>query len=161
MQNINEDSFYDTHEVEKLTTIYNRMIRLRINDAVKEYKLSESNFFYVLLVCESPGVSQDKLIQNIYRDHSIVTRAISKLIENGWIEKKRSSIDRRQTELYPTLKAIDNYQAIFDRITAVNEESVSALSEEETNQFKHILEKVTQSGIERERLAGKKISELS
>lgn len=160
MQNMNGNSFYDTHEVEKLTTIYNRMIRLRINDTLKEFDLSESNFFYVLLVCESPGVSQDELIQNIYRDHSVVTRAISKLIKDGWLEKKMSSVDKRRTELYPTAKAINNYQDIFDRITVVNDESISVLSEEEIKQFEHILEKVIQSGIERERLAGRKISEL-
>ncbi|WP_409022182.1 MarR family winged helix-turn-helix transcriptional regulator [Dellaglioa sp. P0083] len=160
MQNMNGNSFYDTHEVEKLTTIYNRMIRLRINDTLKEFELSESNFFYVLLVCESPGVSQDELIQNIYRDHSVVTRAISKLIKDGWLEKKMSSADKRRTELYPTAKAINNYQDIFDRITVVNDESISVLSEEEIKQFEHILEKVIKSGIERERLAGRKISEL-
>lgn len=160
MQNMNGRSFYDTHEVEKLTTIYNRMIRLRINDTLKEFKLSESNFFYVLLVCESPGISQDKLIQNIYRDHSVVTRAISKLIKNGWIEKKMSDVDKRQTELYPTAKAINNYQVIFDKVTAVNDESIAVLSEGETEQFKVLLEKVIQAGIERERLSGKKISEL-
>lgn len=160
MQNMNGNSFYDTHEVEKLTTIYNRMIRLRINDTLKGFELSESNFFYVLLVCESPGVSQDELIQNIYRDHSVVTRAISKLIKDGWLEKKMSSADKRRTELYPTAKAINNYQDIFDRITVVNDESISVLSAEEVKQFEHILEKVIQSGIERERLAGRKISEL-
>lgn len=47
-------------------------------------------------------------------DKTTTTKAIQKLIEAGYIDKKKDDIDKRMWRLYPKKKALETYTAIIE-----------------------------------------------
>lgn len=82
------------------------------------------------------------MIKLLDREQSIVTKQISNLVKNGWLEKRKSTIDHRQTELYPTSKTLDNIDDITEITEKVSAEVTSNLSEKESATLQKLLQKV-------------------
>ena len=71
-----------------------------------------------------------------------MTKQISNLVKNGWLEKRKTTPDQRQTELYPTSKTLDNIDEITEISEKVSAEVTSNLSEKETATLQKLLQKV-------------------
>jgi DNA-binding MarR family transcriptional regulator len=65
-------------------------------------------------MCENPGINQIDLSNLLKVDKTTTTKAIQKLIEAGYIVKKRDDIDKRMWRLYPQEKALDIYPFIIN-----------------------------------------------
>ena len=82
------------------------------------------------------------MIKLLDREQSIVTKQISNLVKNGWLEKRKSTTDHRQTELYPTSKTLDSIDDITEITEKVSAEVTSNLSEKESATLQKLLQKV-------------------
>ena len=74
-------------------------------DKLDGYGISSAHYFYILAVCRTPGISQDKLAQRLYINKSSVARVLQTLESDGFITRCQNEIDRRETLVYPTKKA--------------------------------------------------------
>jgi DNA-binding MarR family transcriptional regulator len=132
-------------DIERYTAIFNRQLRHDLKQELEPLGLNETNFFYLPLLVQHPGINQAYFITAIMREQSIVTKQINKLVKEGWIEKRISNEDRRQSELYPTQKALEIMPKIDEITNSVSQKSVAGLSKEEQEQFAKLLMKATQS----------------
>lgn len=79
---------------------------------------------YVLVICRNPGVSQDKLAQQLNVNRSSVTRQLGPLEKNGLITRSRCESDRRIVRVYPT----ERMQALLPQVRAVLADWSAALT---------------------------------
>ncbi len=103
--------------------------------------VGSSQRFFVKMICEQPGITQDKLQPLVLLDKSNITRALDKLEKDGFITKKRYLRDKRTAHLYPTEKA----NAIYPKVVAIEEEWFEILlgdfTPEEKARFEALLQK--------------------
>ena len=70
------------------------------------YGLKACHASYLMEICNTPGISQDKLAQRICINKSNVARQAAALEEDGYIRRTPSQTDKRVMELYPTEKTL-------------------------------------------------------
>lgn len=80
----------------------------------KEIHLQRGQFVFVTRVCENPGINQIDLSNRLKVDKATTTKAVQKLIDEGYVKKERDEKDKRMWRLYPTEKAISVYPTIID-----------------------------------------------
>ena len=62
---------------------------------------------YLWSVCQTPGLSQEALARSLYVDKSNVTRNLTALEKQGYVERRRNGEDRRGWRVYPTERAFE------------------------------------------------------
>ena len=88
----------------QITTI-NRCARAFRAKRLEGTDLLVPHIHYILIICANPGATQDALVKNLFTGKSNVTRALSKLEELGYIERRTCESDKRAQRVYPTAKA--------------------------------------------------------
>ena len=97
---------------------------------------------YIAAICACPGITQDQLARRIFINKSNVARQLVILEEDGYVERRPSTEDKRAIQVFPTQKAIDAMPEII-RIFRVWESFVAQdLSEDERKSLAAILEKM-------------------
>lgn len=112
------------------------------NIEFKKFDLTRGQYLYLIRICESPGIIQEKLAEMIKVDRTTASRAIKKLEVNGFIEKKDDSVNRKIKHIFPTEKG----KEIFPNIGKENEHSermaLQGISEEEVAVLIGLLQRV-------------------
>lgn len=112
-------------------------------DGLAETGLSGAHYFYIIALCNCPGISQDQLARRLYLNKSSVTRAITVLERDGFVRRVPHAEDKRILLLYPTEKA----EALLPRVREVaqrwNAFLLSDLSDEERESFLATVEKIS------------------
>lgn len=80
----------------------------------KELKLQRGQFVFLTRVCENPGLNQIDLSNILKVDKTTTTKAMQKLIEEGYITKERDDTDKRMWRIYPTAQAHHIYTLIIE-----------------------------------------------
>jgi len=62
---------------------------------------------YLAVICATPGITQDQLAKKIFINKSNVARQLVVLEEDGFVERRPCSDDKRAMRVYPTRKALD------------------------------------------------------
>ena len=97
---------------------------------------------YIAAICACPGITQDQLARRIFINKSNVARQLVILEEDGYVERRPSTEDKRAIQIFPTQKAIDAMPEII-RIFRVWESFVAQdLSEDERKSLAAMLEKM-------------------
>lgn len=108
-------------------------------DALSAYGLKGCHASYLREICESPGISQDKLAQRIYINKSNVARQVAVLEEGGFLSRCVCDSDKRVTELYPTRKTLDLLPKILEILNNCEQLLTDDLTEEEFETLCHVL----------------------
>lgn len=103
---------------------------------------NENNYYYVLIICEHHEITQAELNRIVYRQQSIITKAVQFLEINDWLTVSVDSNDRRRRIIKPTKKAIDNYGALKKIVDDANEYARKGLSDDEFAQLDSLITKV-------------------
>ena len=97
---------------------------------------------YIDAICTCPGITQDQLARRIFINKSNVARQLAILEEDGYVERRPSSEDKRAIQVFPTQKARDCLPEII-RIFRCWEAFVAQdLTEEERRTLVAMLEKM-------------------
>ena len=105
-------------------------------------------YTYLLNICRNPGVSQEELSHLIHVNKSNVTRQLTALEENGFIERTTSPSDKRVTQVYPTQKALDALPSIHKVLHDWNEYLADGFSDEERETLRSLMERVSKRAID-------------
>lgn len=97
---------------------------------------------YILNICRTPGITQDQLAQRLHVNRSNVTRQLTLLEAAGFVERRRSELDRRAIEVYPTEKAFAILPTVQNVLDKWNEYLIEDFTEEEKACFIGFLERV-------------------
>lgn len=60
---------------------------------------------YLSVICACPGITQDQLARRIFINKSNVARQLAILEEDGFVERRSCTEDKRAMRVYPTEKA--------------------------------------------------------
>ncbi|KRN28387.1 hypothetical protein IV38_GL001387 [Lactobacillus selangorensis] len=137
-----EFSFYDPL---RSGLAMNRIIRRELNRRLKPFGLNDSNFFFIFILLDNPGISQDDLTKKMSLDHSTVTRAVAKLIDKGIITRSPNPNDKRASQIYPTDKAAELCQKILPIVNQIYDKLFAGLNDSEQEQLEHLLNKALAS----------------
>ena len=95
-----------------------RHTAMHMDRVMAPYGLNASQYMYLVQVCEHPGLTQDRFLQQFYLNPSNVTRAMLALEKMGFLERRCNPRDRRTFCVYPTEKAL----AVYPEITRLRRE---------------------------------------
>ncbi len=76
-----------------------------MTEQLKQYDIGAGQYQFLMVLFNNEGVSQDDLSCLLKMDKGTTARAISKLEENGYIERKTFSVNKRVKKIYLTEKA--------------------------------------------------------
>ena len=127
----------------KNINIISRCAHAYRSSCLEESGLGASHYFYILLVCSHPGISQEQIAKHLYLNKSSVARALTTLEENGFVERRSSEDDKRVAMVFPTPKAIEVMPQVRESARAWNAFLLEELDEAEKIAFLETLEKVT------------------
>ena len=111
--------------------------------ALEPSGISASHYFYILVICNHPGMSQEQIAKRLYLNKSSITRALASLEENQLVERRPSDEDKRITLVYPTKKALAALPEVRAAALAWNTFLLEELEDGERTAFLATLEKVT------------------
>ena len=97
---------------------------------------------YVLAVCHNPGKSQDWLSKHMAINKSSVARHLATMEKDGYIERKPSTLDRRELLVFPTEKMFEVKDEVLAITTRWNRLLAEGITEEELKVFHEILDKM-------------------
>jgi len=97
---------------------------------------------YLTVICDHPGISQDKLAHTICINKSNVARQAAALEEDGFIRRTPSSTDKRVMELYPTQKTLDLLPQLNEILDCWEDCITHDLCEEEKELLSSLLRKM-------------------
>lgn len=97
---------------------------------------------YITAICRHPGSSQDFLAKHLCRNKSSVTRHLTFLENEGFIERKPSEEDKREMLVYPTSKMLDILPKTYEIAGNWNNLLTSGIDEKELEIFKKVLNKM-------------------
>ncbi|HEX3021866.1 MAG TPA: MarR family winged helix-turn-helix transcriptional regulator [Lachnospiraceae bacterium] len=121
----------------------------------KDIHLQKGQFIYLIRVCENPGVNQIDLSNLLKVDKTTTTKAIQKLIKEGYIERRLDSTDKRMWRLYPLPRALNAYEFITNRENLSNKYYFNDFQDGEAETLLNLLAKLRRS-IETDWVKGKK-----
>lgn len=79
----------------------------------KELKLQKGQFTFLTRICENPGINFVDLSNMLKVDKTTTTKAVQKLIEAGYVDKRQDETDKRVYKLFPTEKSLEVYNLII------------------------------------------------
>lgn len=125
------------------------------NIEFKDFQLSKGQYLYLIRISENPGIIPDKLAEMIKVDRTTAARAVKKLGEKGFIEKKTDVENKKIRRLFITEKGAELAPIIKLENDYSNQIAVQQLSEQEIAAFSQTLKKVV-ANIDDEWLSVKK-----
>lgn len=125
------------------------------NIEFKEYQLSKGQYLYLTRIFENPGIIPDKLAEMIKVDRTTAARAIKKLEEKGFIEKKPDSKNKKIRRLFVTAEGAELAPIIQLENEYSNQIALQNLSAQEVEAFAKTLRTLT-TNIDEEWLSVKK-----
>ncbi len=112
------------------------------NVEFKRFDLAKGQYAYLVRICESPGIIQERVSEMLKIDRATASRAIQKLESSGLVEKRDHPDDRRVQLLYPTEKAKALYEILKDEENYSNEAALRGIDEEDQQTLLRLLQKV-------------------
>jgi DNA-binding MarR family transcriptional regulator len=80
----------------------------------REFNLQRGQFIFLTRICEQPGINLIDLSHILKVDKTTTTKAVQKLLQEGYVQRKRDNADKRAWHLYPTDKAAEIYPYIIN-----------------------------------------------
>ena len=96
----------------------------------KQYGLSPAHAYLLRLVLAEPGLLQRDIAQQLGLSKSTVTRFIDSLAERGYVSRKYSNSDGRESVIYPERKALALHKQLEASGTKLYKRMLAALGEE-------------------------------
>lgn len=122
-----------------------RAIHYSNDISFRKLQLQKGQFVFVTRICENEGIHFTQLSELLKVDKTTTTKAVSKLIEAGYVYKIQGEQDKREYQLFPTGKG----KALYDFIIQEENKNVDfcfkGLSKEEIEQACTIIKKMSEN----------------
>jgi len=94
----------DTPFIGKLISFLYRYSQMYLDKELAPYRIGSGQFYILMPLYKNDGINQESLSQSISINKAAVTRAIQKLINEGYVYRQRSEEDKRSYHIYLTEK---------------------------------------------------------
>lgn len=116
---------------------------------LRETDVRGVQLFYLLAVCQNPGMSQDGLAGQLGVNGSNVTRQLSELEALGYVRRHRNRNDHRQWLVEPTDRAYELLPRLVDILSDAQTALMRGLSGEEQELFCELAESMAHNAARR------------
>jgi len=113
-------------------------------ERLKPTDLAFSHHSYILAICRCPGISQERLAEELGVNKSNVARTLACLEQNGYVQRKTSQQDKRVLQVFPTEKTQEVLPRIRGALQDWNTYLTADFSEEEMALFDRILDQMVE-----------------
>lgn len=110
--------------------------------------IGPGQYSYLFSLYVEDGQTQQSLSDRKLVDKSATARAINKLEELGYVERKPDNTDKRSHRVYLTPKGLEIKPQLEAVVEEVQEILLGNLSDEEKNVLKNLLQKMSRSMIQ-------------
>lgn len=112
---------------------------------LKQYnvELTPEQFLLVDVLWNQGPMSQQQLADNMHKDKNSITKLVDALERKGFVERKRSSVDRRSNTIVLTEKADTMKLDAKEKGMTVLDRMLDGISEEELRSFLDTLNKLS------------------
>ena len=138
MSNLNSNIL---REVGTLARCINSISDIRF----KEQNLQKGQFIFLTRICENPGINQIDLSNLLKVDKTTTTKVIQKLIEAGYISKKRDNTDKRMWRVYPEEKSKKIYTFVIKEENRNIEICFDNFTDKEKNEAYQLIKKMKEN----------------
>ena len=121
--------------------IISRCAGLYRAERLKGSDLGQNHHRYIFCVCHHPGISQEELSRRVYINKSNVTRHLTYLEGQGYVERRQSAEDKRVILVYPTEKAYDALPMLREIVRDWNDMLTEDFSTEEKELFASLIKR--------------------
>ena len=122
----------------KWSSVLNLNMSSCLDKRLAKFDINSSQFFYIMRICQEPGMTRESIMETVYRNPSNVTRALMQLEEKGYVRREPSKKDRCTCYLFPTEKAIRD----CEEIQAISQETIRDVLEPFTEEEREMLPKL-------------------
>lgn len=126
-------------------SILHRLTMSQVAQGLKEYGIGSGQVMFLLELYYADGVRQEDLTTLLNIDGANTTRAIAKLVQEGYVVRKPDEQDGRAYRVYLTEKALQIKPELFKLLKDWDEQLLSALTPQEKNEFIRLLKKMGHS----------------
>jgi len=105
----------------------------------RKLNLQKGQFIFLTRICENPGINLIDLSNILRVDKTTTTKAVQKLIKEGYVQKERDSADQRMWHLSPSKQALEIYSLVIDEENRYLDICLSGLSFDETLEAQRLL----------------------
>ena len=111
----------------------------------KQHQLQKGQFIFLTRICEEPGISLIQLSILLRVDKTTTTKAVQKLISEGYLIKQNDDLDKRMYKLFPTEKSLNVYRAVIEEENKHIAICFKDFTEDEKNQVYQIVKKMKEN----------------
>lgn len=123
-------------------SILYRMSMSNVTQGLKKYNIGSGQIMFLLELYYCDGVRQEELSTLLNIDGANTTRAIAKLVEEGYVLRQPDKEDGRAYRIYLTEKAHQIKPELFALLQSWDEKLLSALNQDERDTFIRLLKKI-------------------
>lgn len=95
-----------------------------------------------MVICRTPGCSQDQIAKRMWFDKSTIARQMELLENKGFITRQPSEKDKRVLCVYPTQQMLDFQPGLQSAMEQWEQTLLQDLTQEEKDQLNSLLAKV-------------------
>lgn len=113
-----------------------------LNQRLSKYGMTTGLAPFLLSIETSPGVAMINLSRELFIDKATTTKAVTRLIRGGFIEKVADPADKRSFKLYITPKGRDICREVQEEASTFREEILEGCSQEDYKTTLKVLDRV-------------------
>ncbi|WP_150275865.1 MarR family winged helix-turn-helix transcriptional regulator [Paenibacillus tepidiphilus] len=130
----------------KLIAYLQRQNQKQLSKELTPYGLgSGGQHSFLKLILNRPGITQDRMTDEMKFDKATTARSVKHLEQLGFIERRPDPNDRRSSLLYPTAKALEFAPVFHSILDEFNRKLTANLTEAETETLVELLHKITRN----------------
>lgn len=119
------------------------------NIEFKELNMTKGQYLYLIRIFEHPGIIQEKVAEMLMVDRTTAARAVQKLEQQGFIEKRDDATNKKIKKLYVTEKGAHVYPYLKRENDYSDAVALEGFNADEKKLLEKMLEKMRhQVGIE-------------
>ncbi|HRH43642.1 MAG TPA: MarR family transcriptional regulator [Pyrinomonadaceae bacterium] len=140
MKNLDQVIFY---KIEKSIRTYRQFAQRQIKNA--GFAITIDQWLAIKTILENPGIKQQELAENIFKDNASITRIIELLVKAKYLKRKIHKHDRRRTELTVTKAGEEIVEKVNSVILQNREKALQGIGFEELELIDNLLQKITEN----------------
>ena len=141
-QNSSEDFVLDRFTPYQIVVLGNSISKLLARSYADEFDISVPEWRVLAVICQYDGTNAQSVTERTPMDKVAVSRAVTGLVDKGWVIKAISRDDRRAASLSPSREGRRLYEKIATIALSQESDILSVLSEKEQQQLRTLLAKL-------------------
>lgn len=144
MQN-GEIKMENQESIGRLISYIHRHSQIHIAKELGTYNIGSGQFSFLMILYHNDGVSQESIAKALRVDKATTARAIKKLMEEEYVYKERSPLDKRVYKVFLTERAKKIKSKIIRVLSGWTEFLLSDFTKEERELFTKLLIKIAKN----------------